>query len=350
MATEEFGQAVGESIERAASLATAESEAGTRKFARERLRDAVQHALLIPAGPRPDPTPAAGPDPYGPAEPSWLEIDWREHVRRERVGHTEVVISEIGEGPPVLLIHGLAGCWQNWLENMPAIAQAGYRAIAIDLPGFGGSPMPHWRISMPAYGSLIAALAAERRLRDVTVIGNSMGGLIAADIGSRRPDWLSKLVLVSPAGMLHASLRTLPTEVLSRLTVATAPLVNRYQHRAMHRPGLRYRAFRQVFHQPLKMRKELLWEFMARAVNAPGFSAAVTSIPGFDLKHRVNAVGIPTQIVWGRDDRVIASQDAPRYHRRIETSELHVFDECGHVPMAERPTRFNRELIEFLGY
>jgi pimeloyl-ACP methyl ester carboxylesterase len=315
----------------------------------ERLRDAVQHALMIPAGPRPDATAPDGPDPYGPAEPSWLEIDWREHTARRRIGHTEVIVSEIGEGPPVVFIHGLAGCWQNWLENMPALAAAGYRAIAIDLPGFGASPMPAWEISMPSYGSLIEVLIADLGLRDVTLAGNSMGGLIVSEVASRQPTWLSRTLLVSPAGMLHASLGTLPMEVISRLTVAMAPLVNRYQHMGLHRPGLRYRAFRQVFHQPLKMRKQLLWEVMTRAIDAPGFAPAIRSIVGFNIKERVQRIDVPTLIVWGRDDRIIASQDAPRYQRRIVDSDLKIYAGCGHLAMAERPTRFNRELLEFLG-
>lgn len=315
---------------------------------RDRLRDAVQHALMIPAGPRPPATRADGPDPYGPAEPSWLDIDWREHTGRRQIGHTEVMVSDIGEGPAVIMIHGLAGCWQNWLENMPALAEAGYRVIALDLPGFGASPMPGWDLSIPAYGSLIEVLVADLGLHDVTLAGNSMGGLIASEVGSRQPSWLSRAVMVSPAGMLHASLNTLPMEVVSRLTVATAPLVNRYQHMGLHRPGLRYRAFRQVFHQPLKMRKELLWEVMTRAIDAPGFAPAMRSIIGFNIKERVQRIDVPTLIVWGREDRIIASQDAPRYHRRIVDSDLRVYASCGHLAMAERPTRFNRELIEFL--
>ena len=316
---------------------------------RERLRNAFQHALMIPAGPRPPATPAEGPDPYGPAEPSWLDIDWREHTTRRRIGHTEVMVSDIGEGPPVIFIHGLAGCWQNWLENMPALAAAGHRAIALDLPGFGTSPMPAWDLSMPSYGSLIEVLVADLGLRDVTLAGNSMGGLIVSEVASRQPGWLSRAVLVSPAGMLHASLNTAPMEVISRLTVATAPIVNRYQHMGLHRPGLRYRAFRQVFHQPLKMRKELLWEVMTRAINAPGFSQAMRSIVGFNLKERIQRIDVPTLIVWGREDRIIASQDALRYQRRIVDSDLRIYEGCGHLAMAERPTRFNRELIEFLG-
>lgn len=316
--------------------------------AAERMRNAFQHALMIPAGPRPAPTPATGPDPYGGAEPSWLEVDWRQHTSRRRIGHTDIAYTEIGEGPPVILIHGLAGCWQNWLENMPALAEAGYRAIAIDLPGFGGSPMPDWEISMPAYGSLVEVLAADLGLRDVTLVGNSMGGLIVSEVASRQPSWLSRSVLLSPAGMLHASLSTLPMQAISRLTVATAPLVYRYQHLGLHRPGLRYRAFRQVFHQPLKIRKELLWEFMTRAINAPGFAPAIMSIVGFNIKERVQQIEVPTLIVWGREDRIVPSQDAPRYSRRIIDSDLRIYAECGHCAMAERPTRFNRELIEFL--
>ena len=96
-----------------------------------------------------------GPDPYGDADPAWLEIDWREHLHSVEIGGTPVTYVEIGEGRPILLIHGLSGSWQNWLENIPALANRGFRVLALDLPGFGASPMPTWPISVPAYGGLV---------------------------------------------------------------------------------------------------------------------------------------------------------------------------------------------------
>ncbi|MCL4287586.1 MAG: alpha/beta fold hydrolase, partial [Thermoleophilia bacterium] len=93
-------------------------------------------------------TPADEPDPYGDDSPAWLAIDWGRHLRTIEAGGTPINYAEIGEGPAIVFVHGLGGCWQNWLENMPRMAALGFRAIALDLPGFGSSPMPPWQISI----------------------------------------------------------------------------------------------------------------------------------------------------------------------------------------------------------
>ena len=91
---------------------------------------------------------------YGNPDPEWLRIDWRRHLRRVELPGAEVNYAEIGEGEPILFVHGLGGCWRNWLENLPHFGRT-HRAIALDLPGFGDSPMPSWTIDMPAYGRLV---------------------------------------------------------------------------------------------------------------------------------------------------------------------------------------------------
>ena len=113
---------------------------------------------------RPDPTPGDGPDPYGnpEPEPEWMRIDWRPHLRRVEiptpsleqhrgspVDHTRTAVNyvEVGEGEPLLLVHGLGGCWQSWLENIPHFART-HRVIAPDLPGFGDSPLPGWELTI----------------------------------------------------------------------------------------------------------------------------------------------------------------------------------------------------------
>ena len=116
---------------------------------------------------KPAPTPSDGPDPYGDPDPEWMRIDWRPHLHRIELAtpelephpgsdidptRTEVNYVELGEGEPLLLVHGLGGCWQSWLENIPHFARR-RRVIALDLPGFGESPMPGWEISIKAYGS-----------------------------------------------------------------------------------------------------------------------------------------------------------------------------------------------------
>ncbi|MEA2390521.1 MAG: hypothetical protein QOK31_630, partial [Solirubrobacteraceae bacterium] len=82
-------------------------------------------------------TPAGSPDrdAYGPSGRSeWLDIDWREHQRWVTVGGSPLNVIEMGEGQPLIFIHGLGGSWQNWLENIPHFART-HRVIALDLPG-----------------------------------------------------------------------------------------------------------------------------------------------------------------------------------------------------------------------
>src|SRR5262249_5847030 len=94
------------------------------------------------------------PDPgrYGPGGRSdWLDSDGTEHQRWAWVAGGPVNVIDIGEGDPIVFIHGLAGAWVNWLENIPHFARE-HRVIAMDLPGFGHSPMPAEKISISGYG------------------------------------------------------------------------------------------------------------------------------------------------------------------------------------------------------
>src|SRR5262249_15314024 len=113
---------------------------------------------------------------YGPQGHSkWLDIDWRQHLRWVAGEGTWANGAGIGTGPTVLFAHGLSGSWQNWLENLPDVAAAGYRAVAVDLPGFGRSPMPREKISISGYGRWVDALCEAIDAGPVALVGNSMG-------------------------------------------------------------------------------------------------------------------------------------------------------------------------------
>jgi pimeloyl-ACP methyl ester carboxylesterase len=302
---------------------------------------------------RPEATPADGPDPYGiegepDGGPAWLQIDWRRHLHRIDIDGTEVNYAEIGSGRPIVFVHGLGGCWQNWLENLPHFAERGYRAIALDLPGFGASPLPDWEISMSAYGTLVDGFARKLGIEQAAVVGNSMGGFISAEVATTGPDWTDHLVLVSAAGISHAKMRREPATVAARMVAATAPLVLRFNELGLRRPGVRKAAFQSVMRYPLKIRRELLYEFFVSTMGSPGFGPAMVSLTGYDFLHRLEEIDDPTLVIWGRDDLVVPASDAEGYEQRIAGSELHIFDETGHVPMAERPVRFNRLVGEFI--
>jgi pimeloyl-ACP methyl ester carboxylesterase len=325
--------------------------------------------FATPGGELPDATPPEGPDPYGNPDPEWVRIDWRRHLRRIEVPMpgaeppqgrpprdddqpTEVNYVELSEGGKesrlaVVFVHGLSGSWQNWIENIPHFSRE-HRVVALDLPGFGHSPLPSWRISIEAYGRFLHNFCAELGIGDCAVVGNSMGGFVCAEAASEEPDRFEKLVLVSSAGVSHARMRRQPAETVARMSAGAAPLLLRLQERGLRRPRLRLAVFSGLFHRPEELGRDLLFEQFHNGAGRPGLLPAVQGLVGYDILDRLEDVDVPTLIVWGRNDRVVPPQDALGFSKRLRNSRMVIFDECGHLPQLERPARFNRVLETFL--
>lgn len=287
-------------------------------------------------------------DDYGNPDPDWLKIDWRRHLHRVQLPGAEVNYAEIGDGEPIVFVHGISGSWQNWLENLPHFGHS-HRAIALDLPGFGASPMPSWTIDMPAYGRLVHDFCEKLGLgKEVTLVGNSMGGLVAAEAVLNEPSRFNRLVLVSAAGFINTWLPHERGVATSRAWDRFGARVGALARFSVTHPVTRWINFRFAIRYPGRLRKELLWEQVNAGVPCPGFTDALTSIIEYDARDRLEDIGLPVMIIWGMDDWVISAAAALSYHRRIPQSRLEIFEHTGHVPQLERPVRFNRVVDEFL--
>jgi pimeloyl-ACP methyl ester carboxylesterase len=285
---------------------------------------------------------------YGNPDPEWLRIDWREHVHRVELPGATVNYAEIGEGEPILFVHGLGGCWRNWLENLPHFGRT-HRAIAIDLPGFGESPMPSWPIDMPAYGQLVHDFCEKLGIdRVAALVGNSMGGFVSTEATIERPSRFDKLVLVSAAGISFAEAEGRRLEASVSMFEAAMAFMAGPRRLWLNRPKGRHFAFGRVFHNPNRIRPELLQEQMEPGLRAPGFPDAIRAIGGYDTRHRLPEIEIPTLVVWGLNDKVVPVEAAIGYHRLIDGSRLELFERTGHVPQMERPARFNQLLDAFI--
>jgi pimeloyl-ACP methyl ester carboxylesterase len=287
-------------------------------------------------------------DDYGNANPDWLEIDWRQHLHRVALPGAEVNYAEIGEGEPILFIHGISGSWQNWLENLPHFGRS-HRAIALDLPGFGASPMPSWTIDMYAYGRLVHDFCEKIGVeRGAALVGNSMGGLVAGEAALSAPDRFDRLVFVSAAGLINTWLPHQRGKATSNAWRTFGPHYRRAADTIVRNRLLRYLTFRFAIRYPGRLRRELLWEQLANGVPCEGFADALDAVLEYDARDRLEEIEIPTMIVWGFEDWVISALAALSYHRRIPHSRLEIFERTGHVPQLERPARFNRLLDDFL--
>jgi pimeloyl-ACP methyl ester carboxylesterase len=301
---------------------------------------------VAPRRPAVDPRIAAGAD-YGASDGEWRRVEWGRRRHSIELGGGRVDYVELGEGEPLLFVHGLSGCWRNWLENLPHFG-TGYRAIALDLPGFGTSPMPSWPISMEAYGKLLHELCEALGLDRPTLVGNSMGGLIAAEAALGRPELYRKLALVSAAGIINTwqpqARATATAWGWKRFGTTVADRGARF----LSRPRTREALLGPFIRYPNQLPVDLLWEQIDGGVRCPGFGDALRALVGYDARERLGSIELPTLIVSGLTDRIVPVSAAISYHRRIPRSRLEIFERTGHVPQLERPLRFNAALDEFL--
>ncbi len=296
---------------------------------------------------------AAIADDYGlTAEPSWREVDWPRHLRRAQLGAVTVNFVALGDAragaTPVVFVHGLSGQWQNWLENLP-FAALSRRVAAPDLPGFGRSPLPAGgELSIPFYASVVARLCDHLGFERYVVCGNSMGGLIAAQLALDQPQRVRGLVLVSPAGVSSAAVRPLPVVVAGSAIRLVGVYGQRFHRAVARRPRARALGLGLVAKHPERLAPDLACEGLIKGAGKPGFGPALRATLGYDLRDRLGEIEAPALVVWGADDRVIPVRDAEVWKSRLRRCELVILPDTGHVAQLERPRTFNRLLASFL--
>src|SRR4051794_13818151 len=289
-------------------------------------------------------------DEYGrTAEPSWRTVDWQAHLHQVEIEGRRVNYLDIGEGdmPPAVFVHGLAGCWQNWLENIPRLAQD-RRCIALDLPGFSESEMPREKISIDGYATTVVEWARAVGIDEpADVIGNSMGGFIAAEIGINHADFVRRIVLCSAAGISITNLKRRPVLTTARMTAALTEFVIARRGTLIKRPGLRHAILGYVFRHPTRIASDLAYHAMSGS-GSPGFIDALDALTDYDFRDRLGDVKVPVLLVWGCDDNLVPVKDADEFERLIPNARKVILDDTGHVPMLERPSAFNDLVVEFL--
>lgn len=290
---------------------------------------------------------------YGPTGCSpWLDVDWHAHQRWVIVDGQPVNTIELGSGPAIVFVHGLSGCWANWLEQLPVLARD-HRVVAMDLPGFGHSPMPRsGEISIPSYARLLDGLLGELGIDAAAVVGNSMGGLISAELAIAFPQRVERLVLISAAGISTTAnpraMRALPRLArMERVLAASSAWMASKSEAVARRARLREATMRAVVRHPDRLPAALMSEQL-RGAGKPGFIGALQAVLDYDLRGRLPEIACPTVVVWGDSDLVITVRDAAAFTELIPRSRRVLFEDTGHMAMLERPGAFNPLLEGFL--
>lgn len=245
---------------------------------------------------------------------------------------------ETGSGPVVVLLHGLGGNTSNWAFNVAALAQK-YRVVVPDQLGFGRSDKPFINYRIGTYVDFLDKFLDELKIEKASLVGNSMGGWVAALYALGRPARVERLVLVDAAGFRPPKEFDLPA--LSGLNPST-------------REGMRQLAS-MVFANKVLFTSDAAIDLMLAQRISAGDGYTIQSLiesiyRGEDmLDGRLGAIKHPTLIVWGREDGLTPLvREGERFKREIAGSQLVVFDNCGHVPQVERAAEFNAAVLKFL--
>src|SRR3954454_20603414 len=294
----------------------------------------------------------AGDDYGATATPDWREVNWQPHLHQVEIDGRSLNYVDYGdpgsgELEPVVFVHGLGGCWQNFLENIPRAAAEGRRAIALDLPGFGFSEMPGDEISISGYGRVVNSLCDELDLGEVVMVGNSMGGFISAETAIQFPARVARVVLVSAAGVTTSDLRARPILAGARVVAAVATRTAAMSEKVVRRRHVRHLVYNSFIRHPTRIRNELLYEITLGS-GRPGFLDPLRAIMDYDFRDRLPEIGCATLIVWGTEDMLVPSSDADEFERLIPAARKAIFRDTGHMAMLERPQTFNDCMMEFL--
>lgn len=260
---------------------------------------------------------------------------------------------DAGSGDPVVMIHGVGAWAENFREVMGPIASTGRRAIACDLPGFGESEAPrdvaHFGPRDAFYPRFVGALLDELGVASAHLVGSSMGGAVVYTAAVTEPARIRSLTLVAAGGV--------GTEVALFLRLCTLPGLP-FFGRVFGKPVQAKGVLRTCFYDSRRIPQTLYDE--AERYGYPSFGEFVKA-----LRSGVTIMGVrpsvrdywvaqapryqgPVLVIWGKQDAVLPVTAAADARRVMPQAQIQLIDDCGHLPMIERPDEFLAALLPFL--
>jgi pimeloyl-ACP methyl ester carboxylesterase len=249
-----------------------------------------------------------------------------------------------GDGPPLLLVHGLGGAAWNFDELAPLLP--GRKLLIPDLPGHGGSaPLP--APTLAAFADVLADLLAADGIDQADVLGHSLGGVVGLRLAERHPERVRRLILAAAAGISSATRA-------AQLTLALLGIVQpgRIASRRVDRIARSRRLRRLVFgpfevSNPGALSERAVHGFLRAPTMHTDTIGAGRALGADDPRHDLGRVTCPVLILWGGRDRQVPVEDGFEYARRLR-APLRVIADCGHLLIGERPDACARATLEFL--
>ena len=258
-----------------------------------------------------------------------------------------------GEGPVVVLIHGLLGAHSNWEPQIETLSRR-YRVIAPDLFGHGASDKPAGDYSLSAHAATVRDLLEALDIPSATLVGHSLGGGVAMQTLYLFPDRVERLCLVASGGLgpevspllraatLPGSELVLPLLASKALTDATDKVLEQFNKIGLFKLGASATEARKSFASVADASTRQAFLATARSViNYQG--QTVTATPHFEKFKDLQAL-----LVWGAEDSIIPNAHTQNAVAELPLGRVEIFPRAGHFPHLDYPDRFDRVFSEFM--
>jgi pimeloyl-ACP methyl ester carboxylesterase len=251
-----------------------------------------------------------------------------------------------GEGPPLVLVHGLGGAASNWTELVPLLARR-HRLLVPDLPGHGGSSALPAVSGLEPFADRVALVAEREGMLPAPFVGHSLGGMVVLRLALRRPADVQAIVLAGSAGL---SIGNVWGRQLLSLFTAVRPgrLAARQRGLVARSPLLRRVVFGTVsVADPVALTNEAVEGFLAAQLLHTDVDSAWQALRVDDPRQELEQIHVPVLVLWGAEDGQLPLDDAFEYTRRLR-ARLRVIPGCGHLLIGERPHVCDRAIADFL--
>ena len=239
-----------------------------------------------------------------------------------------------GEGPTVILLHGLGADSSIWAANLAALSEK-TRVFAIDQIGFGRSDKPPLDYRIATFSDFLHGFMQALKIPKATLVGHSLGGWVAMEFAIQHPEMAEKLILVDSAIKPKSWKNGRPPVNLNPASLGDT------------RKTLEF-----LFHEKSIITEQLVQQLFERRLRNADAYTVTRVLEGLEHEEwpgkRMNNVRAATLLIWGREDALTPVNDGVNQRRSIPNARLEILDRCGHLPQIEKPAEFNKLTLDFL--
>lgn len=265
-----------------------------------------------------------------------------ENSRFIQVNGRKLHYEKYGSGKPVVLVHGFAGSTYTWRHIIPLLSDT-LTVYAVDLPGFGLSDKsPDACYDLRSQAQAVVDFTNALNLHGMTLVGHSMGGVIAGIAAQRNSRAVEKAVIID-AGFYHGG----PPEFFKKLFFPFDVIMAR----SFYTKSVRAKSLATSYYDKSLLTDTVIEHYLRPALTPHAADALVKMLRTASSESYAGiaaAIPVPTLLIWARQDAVIPLADAFRLRREIKNSQLVIIDQAGHMVQEELPQAVARAIRQFL--